>query len=276
MASKRLISLILAAIILQISSVSYSAENDCSEFFEGEIDYIICSDPELNQLNTQIFELSNQLENSNPAVRATQLTWLQKRDACKSNECLLGVYKSRVEEIKSYLVVNSKLPLTGSESSELETVKVENSHTQSFENKQTDIETQRLEHSDDKGNSSPSESTALQNDVSDPSKSESDNGRDSLLIKLLIIAGVIYFIFTTICPKCKKPFANKVVGEEVIRRYLGTKNVEKTDEHRDKYGQLIKTVKRTEQVKVEKADFRIFHECRKCGHAWVTKESREV
>ncbi len=95
-----------------------------------------------------------------------------------------------------------------------------------------------------------------------------------------IVAGIVFLLgfykaWAARCPNCRAWFSNIVMGRKLINERQGSKTVNREDRHVDKKGQLIKTVRRQEQVSVVVREYDVYHKCGRCKHEWVTQQSTE-
>ena len=99
----------------------------------------------------------------------------------------------------------------------------------------------------------------------------------------LLLSIPISLIFTYLlgvsqkCPSCKKKFAMKGVGKELIDVDEGYETVTRTDTIRDSRGDTIGTVDRDEQVHMIYETYKVYYKCIFCGFQWseIKKESHE-
>ena len=97
-------------------------------------------------------------------------------------------------------------------------------------------------------------------------------------VVVLIVVGLalaVCYAYATACPECKKFFADTETNKELIDRNTGFKMVTNQEKHKDRQGNVIKTVERQEQVKVVRSTYTVSHRCKFCMYEWNTTETEE-
>ena len=99
-----------------VSVVTFAPSFDCSKAASAA-EKSICSDPLLGKLdgtlaqNYKFMLASNIGEGAKSDLKQTQKKWLSQRNQCKTNECLVSAYRSRVDEVCEYPVISGVHPV---------------------------------------------------------------------------------------------------------------------------------------------------------------------
>jgi uncharacterized protein YecT (DUF1311 family) len=103
---RRTPSLFLLLAFALLASPVFGAGFDCAKA-TSRVEKQVCADPALSQLDEALAnEYRSALADGDSSLRASQLAWLkQRRDACKSAECLVQAYKDRIDELRGGLAV---------------------------------------------------------------------------------------------------------------------------------------------------------------------------
>ncbi len=98
--------IMMSVLVLSLSTLVHSASFDCkkaSNFAEREV----CSDKELSKLDDKLSVLYKKIKKTAGDWRKSQLLWLQERNNCKTKQCLLTAYQTRVVFFESELTKNT-------------------------------------------------------------------------------------------------------------------------------------------------------------------------
>jgi uncharacterized protein len=104
------------AIFLISSSFAFAVSFNCKKattFAEKEI----CNDPLLGKLDDVLSEnykfmlASNIGEGAKKDIKTTQKIWLANRDKCTDKQCLVDIYRRRVDEVCDYPVITGVNPV---------------------------------------------------------------------------------------------------------------------------------------------------------------------
>ncbi|MBU2870402.1 lysozyme inhibitor LprI family protein [Colwellia sp. E2M01] len=91
----------IAICMLYLNSVN-AASFDCKKA-GNYAERVICTSEKLSSLDDELSVLYKKLNNSEGDWRESQLTWLKDRNSCKTQECLLTTYQTRVLFFESLL-----------------------------------------------------------------------------------------------------------------------------------------------------------------------------
>jgi uncharacterized protein len=89
------IILMVISSLLALSTSVHSASFDCnkaSNFAERQV----CADEALSSLDVELSSLYKKVRQTIGVLRESQLQWLKERNNCKTKQCLLASYQSRV------------------------------------------------------------------------------------------------------------------------------------------------------------------------------------
>lgn len=93
--------LLVFIIVLSLSNQVFSASFDCDKA-SNVVEKLICSDRDLSLSDQTLGELFNAEKEKYPNVVSDQKSWLrEKRNLCKTSECLRKVYSDRIEYLKT-------------------------------------------------------------------------------------------------------------------------------------------------------------------------------
>jgi len=132
--------------------------------------------------------------------------------------------------------------------------------------------------------SKPTDVTDYESDNIDPAASDksthnANSVQQTILVILVIVAVILcislYYGFSIKCKKCGRMWAGKVIHSKVVRTWMSTKNVKKTDIIRDKNGQQTGTIEREETVPVSYSDVMYQYKCKYCGAIWTKVRTHE-
>ena len=86
----------LAAALLTLQAPIGLAEGiDCA-VPNGDVERLICNDPELFEMDARLSIVASQKSAESPYFEANQNSWLVTRDRCEDRECLVGLYSQRI------------------------------------------------------------------------------------------------------------------------------------------------------------------------------------
>lgn len=94
--------IMMSVLVLSLSTLVHSASFDCKKagnFAEREV----CADKELSMLDDKLSALYKKIKKTAGDWRKSQLLWLQERNNCKTKQCLLTSYQTRVVFFESEL-----------------------------------------------------------------------------------------------------------------------------------------------------------------------------
>ena len=95
---------ILFALFISLSPSIYAASFDCTKA-STSVEKMICKNPLLNKLDDALgSNYTDQVSNAMSARERTsfqhkQKVWIQERNACTNEACLIKLYSSRVDEL---------------------------------------------------------------------------------------------------------------------------------------------------------------------------------
>jgi uncharacterized protein len=99
-----------------LSSISHAASFDCSKALTY-VEKTICADTLLGKLDQALSDNYKTMlgedigEGAKKDLKATQKKWLSNRNICTNNNCLIEVYRKRVDEICEYPVLSGMHPI---------------------------------------------------------------------------------------------------------------------------------------------------------------------
>lgn len=105
----------LVAVTFFISDVAKAASFNC-EKASTYAEHMVCSVPQLSHLdevlahNYVVMKAANIGEGARTDLKATQRAWLVERDQCHNVDCLIDVYRHRVDEVCYYPVLSGAFP----------------------------------------------------------------------------------------------------------------------------------------------------------------------
>lgn len=116
--------------------------------------------------------------------------------------------------------------------------------------------------------------------VTDNSAQNAFTERQTLFVVVLIFMAAIllitlYYGFSMKCKRCGRMWAGKEIHSSVLKTWMSTKNVKRTDIIRDKNGQQTGTIEREESVPVSYSDVMHQYKCRHCGALWTKVKTHE-
>lgn len=97
----------LSLIFFSAMTISASAQSFKCKYAKYEDEKLICSDPELGELDERMVAVFNEINRQAPAflkrmLRAEQDGWLRSRHACKWNtRCVRGHYLARTRQLNA-------------------------------------------------------------------------------------------------------------------------------------------------------------------------------
>jgi uncharacterized protein len=101
---KKIIVLTIVLIVNVLASdvKFYNPSFDCSKVKENSIEYKICTNEKLSQLDENLSDLYKKVQKKYGyyIVKFYQQDWLLERSKCKTSECLLKYYEERVAKFK--------------------------------------------------------------------------------------------------------------------------------------------------------------------------------
>lgn len=77
----------------------YKPSFDCSKVAHGSIEYKICTDKELAQLDYELSRIYKGFYYLTKEIQKDQSIWLKKRNLCKDIDCIKESYQRRVQEL---------------------------------------------------------------------------------------------------------------------------------------------------------------------------------
>jgi uncharacterized protein len=97
------------------SSTVFAVSFDCAKS-STFVEKAICSNPLLGKLDDALSDnyqgmLASDFGGSKKSLKAEQLKWLSRRNKCTNDECLIDVYRKRIDETCEYGVVSGVHPL---------------------------------------------------------------------------------------------------------------------------------------------------------------------
>lgn len=85
----------VAALSLLVWTPVSAASFDCANA-ATDVERMICSDPQISQMDEQLSALYAAKVAESPYYRQSQRDWVATRDACQDRECVLGLYVRRI------------------------------------------------------------------------------------------------------------------------------------------------------------------------------------
>lgn len=85
----------VAALSLLVWAPVSAASFDCANA-ATDVELMICSDPQISQMDEQLSALYAAKVAESPYLRQSQRDWMATRDACQDRECVLGLYVRRI------------------------------------------------------------------------------------------------------------------------------------------------------------------------------------
>jgi uncharacterized protein len=128
------LTIVLIVNILASDVKFYSPSFDCSKVKENSIEYKICIDEKLSQLDINLSKIYNSFYLITKEIKEDQRAWIKKRNQCKENQCIQKLYQKRIEELKTSLdnqKTFSKKELNFLRKSQ-EALQIETSHNQEY------------------------------------------------------------------------------------------------------------------------------------------------
>lgn len=263
--------IILSAILSTMPLLSLGASFDCAKA-STSVEKMICEDSELSKFDEELGSLYKKVKEIAPEEKKKQKAWISERNQCDSVNCLSNLYMQRNLDIQT-VIESSEAQTDDSAVSPASAQPTDMASNPTVLQEPTPVTTAPPESQ----LSAPVESTKEKGSSSQ--RTQSDLWGIGLLILGILGASVLLGIFFGIksrCPNCKKWFVEKTTGQELVNRRKGSKTVKRQDIHKDRDGRIIKTVERQEQIQVTLSKYKVFHQCIKCGHEWVTTKTDET
>lgn len=268
-----------------------AASYDCKKT-STQVESLICSDTNLSNADEKLSALYKLLREKDPDIIFSQREWIVKRNQCGDIECLQGEYAQRI----NFFLATSKEPNAEivSKSSATTTPLVSSAQITDIKEDNTSIPLLIKEGKIELAspiapvtsiNAQPisPELEAAPKRVVQPRETQASSVLSQVLSDYWIwfLVPVVLFLLFKIfgwiyrCPKCGKAYADKETGRTLVDRKQAFKTITRNDEHRDRNGQLIKTVARDEQVQITKSTYNVFHHCKFCSYEWETMDTTE-
>ncbi len=86
----------------------YNPSFDCSKIHEGSIEYKICTDDKLSQLDREMSNLYNDAIVVDKDIKEAQLDWLTQRNQCSDISCIAKSYQKRSKLLQQKIDLYSK------------------------------------------------------------------------------------------------------------------------------------------------------------------------
>ncbi len=93
--TKKLYVLLLASLPI----TAFSASFDCSKA-SSSMEKNICGNEVISYLDSTLSTVYKKAVSKNPSVRDDQRKWIKERDLCKTDDCLIDSYQSRIDTLK--------------------------------------------------------------------------------------------------------------------------------------------------------------------------------
>ena len=108
------LTIFTALSLFALSTSAISASFPCAKA-TTDVEKQICADPLLNKLDEALAVnykgmLSADFGGSPKALKAEQRKWVASRNQCKTNQCLVSLYRKRLDETCGYGVVSGMHP----------------------------------------------------------------------------------------------------------------------------------------------------------------------
>lgn len=106
---------LIALSLLTISTTALSASYPCAKTTTA-IEKQICADSLLNKLDEALSINYKGMQDSNfggshKALKAEQNRWIASRNQCKTKQCLVSMYRKRIDETCDYGVISGLHPI---------------------------------------------------------------------------------------------------------------------------------------------------------------------
>lgn len=272
----------VALVVWLFTGVVAAQEIRCNQVFMNPSEKAVCASPELLAIDAQMAQAYRDAKPHLKGIRKDQRAFKRERKACKGDMvCLLRVYETHIAELRS--AVPPEDPVVVSERYESVQPHVEppmpGIHTDASQ-------TALARPVGDTDHATPPEVSAVANSLpstpSTPSRGKDTSVNWIVLgvVAFAAIAAIVSFVgwlFKAVgrCPRCTKWWAAEEVGRE---EHVGTEyeTVRRTDERRNRAGNLIETVHRKEQVAHSVVRAAVRMKCRCCGHIWIRHDKRRI
>ncbi|MDE2616259.1 MAG: hypothetical protein KGL73_04455 [Burkholderiales bacterium] len=272
---------LLALCLMLTSTYAASASFDCSKA-SSMIEIAICSDNALDALDVELADVYTKSVAVDPSHKKVQRDWLKKRNSCADNDCIRKAYEDRIRELKALTRAEAAQPLAAivtpqqtvpQPSSAVEVVPAPVPESRPAPAVSAPPATKPVVRTE------PPLVKSL--GVNEPGWMDALDQwfrSNFVIIAGVVLLALIYAIYGYAkgCPSCRKWYAAQKASSELLGQNVEHRTVTRNEEHRDREGQLIKTVERKEQIQVTVSKHRDHYRCKYCGHEWslvTTSES---
>ncbi|MFL9610576.1 lysozyme inhibitor LprI family protein [Methylobacillus sp. Pita2] len=285
-----------------ISTTALSASFDCTKAGTS-VEKMICSNEDISRYDDELGSLYKKAKEVFPEEKVKQRAWIEKRNQCDSIICLMSLYQQRNLELQAVVDMAPVQELAVSAVTEVSDIaELPDAYQQKDIEVQVQAPVEVVAAQEDNvsvvadSSASPEsldvnqqsyvedqaqvQAEALENTQVMPATLKNQPNISSQIIFLsggfLLLAMVIsVWGFMKRCPSCGKWFSERVIEQELVDQQQSLKTVRREDKHRDRSGNIIKTVERQEQVQITISRYNLFHQCNKCGHEWTTTKTVE-
>lgn len=88
----------------------YTPSFDCTKVKENSIEYKICTDKELSQLDKELSKVYGSFYFISKEIKNDQIAWIKRRNRCKNNSCIKNRYRTRIEDLNTSLSNQDTFP----------------------------------------------------------------------------------------------------------------------------------------------------------------------
>jgi len=104
-----LITVLLTCILANDKVEFYSPSFSCEKVKQGSIEYKICVDKELSNLDNKMTKIYLDVRYIDKSIKTYQLNWLQKRNSCVDVNCLKERYEQQIRTLEKKLALSKKV-----------------------------------------------------------------------------------------------------------------------------------------------------------------------
>lgn len=103
----------------------YKPSFSCEKVKSGSIEYKICTNENLADLDKKLSKHYVDLKSINKNIKQSQRKWIKERNNCKSDTCLINSYKKRIEILKEHIDIKKSKNLFTKDKAQFKSIVIE-------------------------------------------------------------------------------------------------------------------------------------------------------